>query len=163
MMDYLAATSGVAVSCSSAVHVFDGGSAERGEDRAMRYRASMVIVPLLILGSVVLPGKAMAQGPGIYAWRPGPYEIHYYWHRPRSFEHVPYFAEHPPVYYTPGPHLRPYGWAPYAYPGMQYRPGLARRPERMLRSTAVKAAPAATKQKPGRKPVKRAGRRRRRR
>lgn len=30
-------------------------------------------------------------------------------------EHVPYFALHPPVYYT-GPVGRPYGWGPFAYP-----------------------------------------------
>lgn len=30
-------------------------------------------------------------------------------------EHIPYFAKHPPVYYS-YPVPRPYGWSPYAYP-----------------------------------------------
>ncbi|HOM18547.1 MAG TPA: hypothetical protein PLQ00_14545, partial [Thermoguttaceae bacterium] len=38
-----------------------------------------------------------------------------------SREHVPYFALHPPVYYTQ-PVGRPYGWSPFAYPSWVQTP-----------------------------------------
>jgi len=39
-------------------------------------------------------------------------------------EHVPYFALHPPVYYSQ-PVGRPYGWSPFAYPGWVETPPVA--------------------------------------
>ena len=39
-------------------------------------------------------------------------------------EHVPYFALHPPVYYSL-PVGRPYGWSPFAYPGWVETPRVA--------------------------------------
>ncbi len=39
-----------------------------------------------------------------------------WWPGPRTYtqEHIPYFAKHPPVYYS-HPVARPYGYFPYAY------------------------------------------------
>ena len=37
-----------------------------------------------------------------------------------SSEHIPYFAKHPPVYYS-YPVARPYGYLPYAYPPVATR------------------------------------------
>lgn len=39
-----------------------------------------------------------------------------WWPGPRAYtqEHIPYFAKHPPVYYS-RPITRPYGYVPYAY------------------------------------------------
>ncbi len=40
-------------------------------------------------------------------------------------EYIPYFSQHPPVYYS-YPVPRPYGWSPYAYP-----PGVMTPPAKM--------------------------------
>ena len=37
------------------------------------------------------------------------------WYTGYTREHVPYYALHPPVYYS-YPVPRPYGWSPWAYP-----------------------------------------------
>ena len=48
-------------------------------------------------------------GDGHYGYYPGwRYSIY-------TTESIPYFAEHPPVYYSQ-PVPRPYGYSPYAYP-----------------------------------------------
>lgn len=39
----------------------------------------------------------------------------YYGYSSYSREYIPYFAQHPPVYYS-YPVPRTYGWSPYAYP-----------------------------------------------
>ena len=36
-------------------------------------------------------------------------------------DHIPYYALHPPVYYS-YPVPRPYGWSPFAYPGTVQTP-----------------------------------------
>ena len=56
--------------------------------------------------------SAHAQGPGYgcggYGWG-GPYYSIY------GYEHIPYYALHPPVYYS-YPIPRTYGYSPFAYP-----------------------------------------------
>ena len=42
-------------------------------------------------------------------------------------EHIPYFALHPPVYYSQ-PVPRPYGWSPFAYPPGVMTPNVACEP-----------------------------------
>ena len=37
------------------------------------------------------------------------------WYTGYTREHIPYYAMHPPVYYS-YPVPRPYGWSPWAYP-----------------------------------------------
>lgn len=39
----------------------------------------------------------------------------YYGYSSYSHEYIPYFSQHPPVYYS-YPVPRTYGWSPYAYP-----------------------------------------------
>ncbi|MCS7306722.1 MAG: hypothetical protein NZ602_16640 [Thermoguttaceae bacterium] len=63
----------------------------------------------------------------LWAWHPGQSTseavlIWADWSRSvYSREHVPYFALHPPVYYTQ-PIGRPYGWSPFAYPAWVQTP-----------------------------------------
>lgn len=75
-----------------------------------------------ILASVVLAGAAVFCVPsGVAAWDgPGwaPWAgAGWWWATPSLYatESIPYFAEHPPVYYS---HVVPraYGFSPYAYP-----------------------------------------------
>ncbi len=70
-----------------------------------------VLLGALLLG--LTPGAASAYGyvhggswAGWAAWWPAPSVY--------TQEHVPYFAKHPPVYYS-RPIARPYGYLPYPY------------------------------------------------
>ncbi len=64
--------------------------------------------------------------------------------RDYSAEHIPYFAKHPPVYYSyPAP--RPYGYSPYAYPPiMTFREVVAVRPV-LVRNGYVTGEPTLRK------------------
>ena len=71
-------------------------------------------------GTLAGASYANGQAPGLYVWPPGPFELHYYWHGESRFDRRPYFAVNPPVYYSPGPKGRSFGWTPYPYPGLNY-------------------------------------------
>jgi hypothetical protein len=83
--------------------------------------------------AAIAAGLAMGNGPAeLWAWQPperaeakhfGPIGIVWAdWSRSvYTREHVPYFALHPPVYYTV-PVGRSYGWSPFAYPGWVQTP-----------------------------------------
>lgn len=59
-------------------------------------------------------------------------------------ERLPYFAQHPPVYYK-RPVARPYGYSPYAYPPGYVTPErTARRPEYMVINPYVAVEPIAS-------------------
>ncbi len=67
-------------------------------------------------------GPLLTDAPQAFAWHPEPGScdvaavVWTNWARSvYCREHVPYFALHPPVYYTQ-PVGRPYGWSPFAYP-----------------------------------------------
>lgn len=68
-------------------------------------------------------------------------------------ERIPYFAQHPPVYYK-RPVSRPYGYSPYAYPPGYITPErTARRPEVViLENPYVPGQPAAVAEPPRAKP-----------
>ncbi len=88
------------------------------------------------------PTMAADRVVGINVGQPGPYEIHHYLHRPNSFDRAPYFATHPPVYYSPQRYGRSYGWTPFPYLGTQYSQPLVQR------SDSVKSVqPSAAKPK----------------
>jgi len=73
----------------------------------------------VVLGVAVIvgPPSTATSAEGLYLPDSSPgYRLHLY--LPRSVygrEHIPYFALHPPVYYS-YPVPRPYGYSPYAYP-----------------------------------------------
>jgi len=79
----------------------------------MKSRLVMLILSLLCLGSTGLVRAADCCGTPWQAWNP--YEL--------SERRIPYFAEHPPVYYS-YPVPRTYGYSPYAYPGTVMTPTL---------------------------------------
>ncbi len=67
----------------------------------------------VLLGAILLgppSGNALAHGPV------GSGYLAPWWSAPRVYtqEYIPYFAKHPPVYYS-RPITRPYGYVPYAY------------------------------------------------
>src|SRR5438105_162985 len=71
-------------------------------------------------------------------------------------DRVPYFAQHPPVYYS-HPTYRPYGYSPYAYPGFVptpegdvIRPRLIINPyvQTQVASAPVEASPPSAPPKP---------------
>ncbi len=68
---------------------------------------------LVLVSAALVSGRsALAAQPylgGAGTWFPG------YGYNIYGMESVPYFALHPPVYYT-RPVGRPYGWSPFAYP-----------------------------------------------
>ena len=69
----------------------------------------------------LVPAVASADEPvQVWAGQPGPYEVHHYLHRTNSFDRPPYFATHPPVYYSADRLGRMYGWTPYPYLGSHY-------------------------------------------
>ena len=69
----------------------------------------------VILAGLCVHGVAAAQGPYIsHHFSAAPY-WGYYWPSYYSREHIPYFAQHPPVYYS-YPVGRTYGRSPYAWP-----------------------------------------------
>ena len=100
------------------------------------------VIALLAAGFIgaatLVPGSASAQGPlsgnGLYCGGfPG---IAGYGANllPYSLGHVPvppYFALHPPVYYSQ-PVARTYGYSPYAYPGSVRTPDVAPTPTAAL-------------------------------
>lgn len=66
-----------------------------------------ICLPLLVALAVsTSAASAVAQGYGFGS---------YYGYSSYSREYIPYFSQHPPVYYS-YPVPRPYGWSPYAYP-----------------------------------------------
>jgi hypothetical protein len=69
-----------------------------------------------------VPAVALAGDQPVQVWagQPGPYEVHTYVHRTNSFDRAPYFATHPPVYYSADRLGRMYGWTPYPFLGTQY-------------------------------------------
>ncbi len=83
--------------------------------RIMRYVAGAVLA--LCTNEL---SQSFGQVAGVYAWPPGPFELHYYLHGASRFQRRPYYAENPPVYYLPGTVARSYGWTPYPYPGLDY-------------------------------------------
>lgn len=75
----------------------------------------------LVLGGVVLltaMGSAEAHSPYLQS-----YCGHSGW-SVYVREHIPYYAKHPPVYYS-YPVARAYGFSPYAYPATMVTPELA--------------------------------------
>ncbi len=71
---------------------------------------------LFLLGAALLalaPGSASAHG-----WLGNGYSVAWvgWWPAPRmsTQDYIPYFAKHPPVYYS-RPIARPYGYVPYSY------------------------------------------------
>lgn len=72
----------------------------------MKRTVLMFVFALAVSASA---GRAMADGCGWGGWGM------YYGYPGYTSEYIPYFAQHPPVYYS-YPVPRPYGWSPYAYP-----------------------------------------------
>jgi hypothetical protein len=74
--------------------------------------------------AVMLAGTATAKA-GDYGLSYGFYPSLY---RAYTTDKIPYFAAHPPVYYS---HIvpRPYGWSPYAFPPGSPMPDVAPAPE----------------------------------
>ncbi len=70
---------------------------------------------LVVVVSSCVPGVAAAQGPYISHRVPVATYWGYHWPSLYSQEHIPYFAQHPPVYYS-YPVRRTYGLSPYAWP-----------------------------------------------
>lgn len=83
------------------------GTIQHAEGKKVFVKAALLAG--LVLGSEFSPA---------WAWHPS--EVEMVWRQwARSVytrEHIPYFALHPPVYYTM-PVGRPYGYCPFAYPG----------------------------------------------
>jgi hypothetical protein len=80
----------------------------------------LVVVGVLGLVAIGLPLGANGQD-GLY----GSYALAYWgcgYAGTHSFESVPYFALHPPVYYS-YPVARTYGYSPFAYPPSVLTPG----------------------------------------
>jgi hypothetical protein len=83
--------------------------------------ARFCVVGLVGLLALVLPGVAAGQS-GVYGW---PYLPPYwgcYGGGDYSIQAVPYFALHPPVYYSYRV-ARTYGYSPFAYPPGVMTPG----------------------------------------
>jgi hypothetical protein len=79
-------------------------------DIMIRLLRPAVVAICLGLGCFASLSTAEAQwGCGYGMW--GSYGYNVY-----SQEDIPYFAKHPPVYYS-RPVARSYGWSPFAYPG----------------------------------------------
>jgi hypothetical protein len=99
----------------------------------------------LLLGSL-LSGEAKAQ----YGYlRGGCYSAYYGSAAANIYtaEHVPYFALHPPVYYS-YPVSRPYGWSPFPHAPLPYaaqrpRPAVRVAQPLTIRNPYVVGAPAA--------------------
>ena len=69
----------------------------------------------------LIPTFASAQqSVQVWAGQPGAYEVHTFQHRTNNFDHAPFFATHPPVYYGDQRVARSYGWTPYPYLGTNY-------------------------------------------
>ena len=74
-----------------------------------------IVVLGVVAGGLACPtAQAWEAGPfaGPVIWAGTPYSGYSLYVR----ESIPYFAQHPPVYYS-HPVPRPYGFSPYAYPG----------------------------------------------
>ena len=70
---------------------------------------------LVVVVSSCVPGFAAAQGTYISHHFSAALYCGNYWPSFYSREHIPYFAQHPPVYYS-YPVRRTYGLSPYAWP-----------------------------------------------
>jgi len=97
----------------------------------------------------VLAGAMLA---GMFGWCSAPASAQeagcwsgmYGWGLPYShydLEHVPYFALHPPVYYS-YPVARPYGYSPFAYPPSVMTPELKPEEPKMMYNPFVPSNPA---------------------
>ena len=100
----------------------------------------------VVLAGLCVHGVAAAQGPYIsHHFSAAPYWGHY-WPRFYSREHIPFFAQHPPVYYS-YPVRRTYGLSPYAWPPVvktaQRRHVAEPSPLIIRNSYAVSSEPAA--------------------
>lgn len=73
-----------------------------------RIRLAILTLCLALVGGVFAE-SANAQAPYCGGWG---YNLGY---RMYGLEHIPYYALHPPVYYS-YPVPRPYGYSPFAYP-----------------------------------------------
>ena len=97
----------------------------------------VLLAMLSMIGMLAIPpSRAAAQAPSVWAASPGPYEIHYYFHRTNSFSRAPYYATNPPVYYGYTRLGRSFGWTPYPYQGIQYQRPLSHQPSSMKRMGA---------------------------
>jgi hypothetical protein len=100
-------------------------------------RASIVVVAAVAIVFLASP-RAQAQMYGGYAggWYGGlPYSVY-------SLDSVPYYALHPPVYYS---HVvpRPYGYSPYAYPPYVMTPERTPETPQTMVNPHVPASPAS--------------------
>lgn len=84
-----------------------------------------------------------AQAGNYYGWGWGPYRYYSSPYYP-SDRRIPYFAEHPPVYYSV-PVARPYGLSPFAYPPT-YEPAAAVEPL-MVPNPHIEAEPSSADSK----------------
>lgn len=76
-------------------------------------RQLLLCLAATVASCFLLAEESFAQHPYGY---PGNFHYNRYLeHLFRSDRLIPYFAEHPPVYYS-RPVARPYGYSPYAYP-----------------------------------------------
>jgi hypothetical protein len=87
----------------------------------MKRTGMMILVALAVSAPAA---SAVAQNCGWGGWYGG--------YSSYSREYIPYFSQHPPVYYS-YPVPRTYGWSPYAYP-----------PGTMTPELELQAAPAPT-------------------
>lgn len=78
----------------------------------MRSLPRIALMTIIAAASVFVSGNVLAQAPGCCSPDAyGPYGVL----RRANRRVIPYFAEHPPVYYS-YPVARPYGFSPYALP-----------------------------------------------
>jgi len=90
----------------------------------MRTRSSIIgAAALIFLGTLPASGHAGCWATGV--WGGVGYTGGYPLYSTYTHDYIPYFAKHPPVYYS-YPVARPYGFSPYAYPAGVATPGPTR-------------------------------------
>mgnify|MGYP001050168337 CR=1 FL=1 len=101
--------------------------------RRAEWRGILFISPVVLCAGIWVQVGVDGSGSNAWAWPPEanrsraivPALVWADWSRTvYDREHIPYFALHPPVYYSQ-PVGRPYGWSPFAYPGWVQTPMVA--------------------------------------